>query len=400
MKKGLFALALGTFTLGIAEFIIEGILTDVAHNMNVSIPQAGHLISIYALGVCVGAFSLILMHKYRPKNILLFLTSLVILGAIIATIAPSYGLLLCARFIQGLPHGAYFGTATIVAVKMAKEGKGTKAVAMMCAGMPFANLLGVPLGTFLSHTISWRVPFLMSVALGVITLYMIYKWVPDVEALPNKGMKAQFRFMRHLAPWLIIAATFLGNGGILCWFSYISPLLQIDGGFHAASISVLMILAGLGMVVGNQVSALLADRFKPGRFTCYLQFLAAAALLATFFLSHIGWVSAAMMFISCACLFGIGSPEQFLIVKHSEGGEMLGGCCIQAAFNLGNAWVPSWAESPWRWDWDIITLRSSVCRWHWLEPSVSWCFIVNTSVLKIEKTWIDMSFCPVSYDRI
>ena len=177
----------------------------------------------------------------------------------------------------------------------------------------------------------------MSVALGVITLYMIYKWVPDVEALPNKGMKAQFRFMRHLAPWLIIAATFLGNGGILCWFSYISPLLQIDGGFHAASISVLMILAGLGMVVGNQVSALLADRFKPGRFTCYLQFLAAAALLATFFLSHIGWVSAAMMFISCACLFGIGSPEQFLIVKHSEGGEMLGGCCIQAAFNLGNA---------------------------------------------------------------
>lgn len=140
------------------------------------------------------------MHKYRPKNILLFLVSLVILGAVIATMAPSYWLLLCARFIQGLPHGAYFGTATIVAVKMAKEGKGTKAVAMMCAGMPFANLMGVPLGTYLSHTISWRVPFMMSVVLGIITLYMIHKWVPDVEALPNKGMKAQFRFMRHLAP--------------------------------------------------------------------------------------------------------------------------------------------------------------------------------------------------------
>ena len=103
MKKGLFALALGTFTLGMAEFIIEGILTDVAHNMNVSIPQVGHLISIYALGVCAGAFSLILMHKYRPKNILLFLTSLVVIGAIIATVAPNYWLLLCARFIQGLP---------------------------------------------------------------------------------------------------------------------------------------------------------------------------------------------------------------------------------------------------------------------------------------------------------
>ena len=123
MKKGLFALALGTFTLGMTEFIIEGIITDVAHNMSVSIPEAGHLISIYALGVCAGAFSLILMHKYRPKKILMFLASIITIGAIIASVAPTYWLLLCARFIQGLPHAAYFGTATIVAVKMAKEGK-------------------------------------------------------------------------------------------------------------------------------------------------------------------------------------------------------------------------------------------------------------------------------------
>ena len=335
MKKGLFALALGTFTLGIAEFIIEGILTDVAHNMGVSIPQAGHLISIYALGVCAGAFSLIFMHKYRPRNILLFLSSLIVLGSAIATISPNYGLLLCARFVQGLPHGAFFGTGAIVAVKIADKGKGTKAVAMMCAGMPFANLIGVPLGTFLSHIISWRMPFAMSTVMALVTLYMIYRWVPDVEALPNNGMKAQFRFMRSPAPWLIIAATFLGNGGILCWFSYISPLLQVNGGFSAASISLLMILAGLGMVVGNQVSAFVADRIQPGRFTFYLQLIAALALLATFFLSSNGYISAILMFGICACLFGIGSPEQYLIVKHSEGGEMLGGCCIQAAFNLG-----------------------------------------------------------------
>ena len=337
MKKGLFSLALGTFTLGMTEFIIEGILTDVAHNLNVSIPQAGHLISIYALGVCAGAFSLIVMHKYHPKKILMFLTSLVILGAVVASVAPTYWLLLCSRFIQGLPHGAYFGTGTIVAVKLAKEGKGTTAVSMMCAGMPFANLLGVPLGTFLSHSISWRAPFIISIFLGLITLLMIYKWVPDVEPLPNKGMKAQFHFLRHLAPWLIIIATFMGNGGILCWFSYISPLLQTNGGFNAASISVLMILAGLGMAVGNQVSALFADRLKPGRFTCILQFIAAAALLTIFFFSHLSGLSVIMMFVCCACLFGIGSPEQFLIVKHAKGGEMLGGCCIQAAFNLGNA---------------------------------------------------------------
>lgn len=337
MKKGLFALALGTFTLGMAEFIIEGILTDIAHSLNVSIPEAGHLISVYALGVCAGAFSLILMHKYRPKKILLFLTSLIVLGAVVASVAPSYWMLLAARFIQGLPHGAYFGTGTIVAVKIAREGKGTSAVAMMCAGMPFANLMGVPLGTFLSHMLSWRVPFVMSIVLGIITLYMIYRWVPDVEALPNNGMRAQFHFLKNRAPWLIIAATFLGNGGILCWFSYISPLLQTEGGFSASSISLLMILAGAGMVTGNLISGPLSDRFKPGRITCYLQFLAAAALLLTFFLAHEGWLAAVLMFIICACLFGIGSPEQYLIVKHSEGGEMLGGCCIQGAFNLGNA---------------------------------------------------------------
>ena len=337
MKKGLFALALGTFTLGITEFIIEGIITDIAHGMGVSIPEAGHLISIYALGVCAGAFSLIFMHKYRPKSILLMLSSLIALGAVIATLAPSYWLLLCARFVEGLPHGAFFGTGTIVAVKIAREGKGTSAVAMMCAGMPFANLVGVPLGTFLSHMFSWRVPFVIAAASGVATMYMIHKWVPDVEALPNNGMKAQFRFLRDKAPWLIIAATFFGNGGILCWFSYISPLLQKESGFSAASISLLMVLAGLGMVVGNLVSGPLSDRFRAGRVTCYMQAVAAMALLLTFMLAHVGWLSAVLVFVICACLFGIGSPEQYLIIKHSQGGEMLGGCCIQAAFNLGNA---------------------------------------------------------------
>lgn len=337
MKKGLFALALGTFTLGMAEFIIEGILTDVAHDMNVSIPEAGHLISIYALGVCAGAFSLILMHKYRPKNILMFLASLITIGAAIASIAPNFWLLLCARFIQGMPHGAYFGTGTIVAVKIAKEGKGTSAVALMCAGMPFANLLGVPLGTFLSHSLSWRAPFVLSIVLGLATLYMIYRWVPNVEALPNNGMKAQFHFLRNKAPWLIIAATFLGSAGMLSWFSYISPLLQMEGGFSAASISLLMVLAGLGMVVGNRTSGPLSDKFKPGRITyCYL-LMAAVALLLTFFFATNAWMVALLMFITCVSLFGVGSPEQYLIVKHSEGGEMLGGCCIQAAFNSGNA---------------------------------------------------------------
>ncbi len=337
MKKSIFSLALGTFTLGMNEFIMEGILVDVANDMRVSIPQAGHLISTYALGVCFGAFSLVVMHKYRPKNILLFLTTVMTFGALMASIAPSYRLLLCARFIGGLPHGAFFGVGSIVAVKLAKEGKGTSAVSLMCAGMTVANLMGVPFGTYLSHHFSWRMPFIISIFLALLTIYCIKRWVPDVEPLPNNGMKAQFRFMKNLDPWLILAATMLGNGGVLCWYSYISPLLQEESGFSASSISTLMVVAGFGMVLGNLISGYLSDHFKPGKIACVIQFTSAAALLAIFLTSHIGWLSAALMFVVCGCLFGVSSPQQFLILKHAKGGEMLGGCCVQAAFNLGNA---------------------------------------------------------------
>lgn len=337
MKKSLFSLALGTFTLGMNEFIMEGILVDVADDMNVSIPLAGHLISVYALGVCVGAFSLVVMHKYRPKNILMFLTTVMTLGALLASIAPTYWLLLCARFVGGLPHGAYFGVGSIVAVKLARKGKGTSAVSLMCAGMTVANLMGVPFGTYLSHHFSWRMPFIISIFLALITIYCIKKWVPNVEALPNNGMKAQFHFLKNLDPWLILAATMLGNGGVLCWYSYISPLLQHDGGFSASSISVLMVVAGVGMVLGNLISGFLSDHFKPGKIACAIQFISAAALLVIFFTSHIGWLSAILMFVVCGCLFGVSSPQQYLILKHAKGGEMLGGCCVQAAFNLGNA---------------------------------------------------------------
>ncbi len=337
MKKSIFSLALGTFTLGMAEFIMEGILVDIAHDLKVSIPMAGHLISVYALGVCLGSFSLIVMHKYRPKHILLFLSSIIALGTVIASFAPSYPTLLLARLIQGLPHGAYFGVGCIVAVKLAKEGKGASAVSLMCAGMTVANLMGVPFGTFLSHQFSWRAPFYVSILLAIATIVAIYRWVPNVEALPNNGMKAQFKFLKHLDPWLILAATMLGNGGVLCFFSYISPLLQKEAGFDASVISILMMLAGLGMVLGNLISGQLCDRYKPGRIAGLIQLVSATALLLVFFFAQTGWVSAILMFIICACLFGVSSPQQFLIIKHSQGGEMLGGCCIQSAFNLGNA---------------------------------------------------------------
>ena len=161
MKKSLVALAFGTLALGIAEFVMMAILPYVAGDLHVSIATAGHLISAYALGVCVGAPALIFARRLPLKRILLILVCLMIAGNLCAAVAPGYGVLMLARFVSGLPHGAYFGVGSIVAEKLADEGKGAEAVSIMIAGMTVANLFGVPLGTTLSEALSWRATFLL-----------------------------------------------------------------------------------------------------------------------------------------------------------------------------------------------------------------------------------------------
>ncbi|WP_276921280.1 MFS transporter AraJ [Bacteroides stercorirosoris] len=337
MKKSLIALAFGTLGLGIAEFVMMGILPDVAKDLGISIPVAGHFISAYALGVCVGAPTLILARKHPLKHTLLALVTLIMVGNICAAMAPNYWVLLLARFVSGLPHGAYFGVASIVAEKLADKGKGSEAVSIMIAGMTIANLFGVPLGTSLSNSISWRVTFLLVGCWGVIILYYIWRWVPHVEGLKDTGFKGQFRFLKTPAPWLILGATALGNGGVFCWYSYINPMLTNVSGFSAESITGLMVLAGFGMVVGNLISGRLSDRYTPGKVGTVVQAMICIVLLLIFFLSPYPWLSALLMCLCTAGLFAVSSPEQVLIIRVAKGGEMLGAACVQVAFNLGNA---------------------------------------------------------------
>ena len=337
MKKSLIALAFGTLGLGIAEFTMMGILPYVARDLNISIPVAGHFISAYALGVCAGAPMLIVARKRPLKHILLVLMALMLVGNLGAAMAPDYWLLLAARFISGLPHGAYFGVASIVAGKLADEGKSSEAVSIMIAGMTVANLFGVPLGTSLSHMLSWRVTFLLGGCWGLIVLYYIWRWVPVIEGLKDTGFKGQFRFLKTPAPWLILGATALGNGGVFCWYSYITPLLTNVSGFSAESVTALMVLAGFGMVVGNLVTGRLSDRYTPGKVGTVVQGMICILLLMIFFLSPNPWCSAILMALCTAGLFAVSSPEQVLIIRVAPGGEMLGGACVQIAFNLGNA---------------------------------------------------------------
>ena len=337
MKKSLIALAFGTLGLGIAEFVMMGILPDVAKDLGISIPVAGHFISAYALGVCVGAPVLTLARKYPLKHILLVLVTLIMIGNICAALSPNYWVLLAARFISGLPHGAYFGVGSIVAERLADKGKGSEAVSIMIAGMTIANLFGVPLGTSLSTMLSWRATFLLVGIWGIVIMYYIWRWVPHVEGLKDTGFKGQFRFFRKKAPWLLLGATLLGNGGVFCWYSYISPLMNRIAGFAPSEITMLMVLAGGSMCVGNLLGGKLADRYTPGKTILGVQAVMIFGLLTTFFLASYPGIAVLMLCVCTACLFGVSAPQQLLLLRFSKGGEMMGAALVQVAFNLGNA---------------------------------------------------------------
>ncbi|MDU4349867.1 MAG: MFS transporter, partial [Klebsiella michiganensis] len=204
MKKTIFSLALGTFGLGMAEFGIMGVLPEIAHDVGISIPAAGNMISWYALGVVIGAPVMALFSsRFSLKAVMLFLVALCVIGNAIFTLSSSYSMLALGRLISGFPHGAFFGVGAIVLSKIAPPGKVTAAVAGMIAGMTVANLLGVPAGTWLGHQFSWRYTFLAIAVFDIAVLVAIAWWVPTLFDKPTTRLRSQFHFLTSPAPWLI-----------------------------------------------------------------------------------------------------------------------------------------------------------------------------------------------------
>lgn len=338
MKKSLIALAFGTLALGMSEFVMMGILPDLARSLGVSIPAAGHLISAYALGVCFGAPLTVLAARTRPlKGILLWLAAMIILGNTCAALSPTYWMLMAMRFVSGLPHGAFFGVGSIVAERIAAPDKRTEAVSIMIVGMTVANLFGVPLGTYLSVALTWRAAFGIVALWGAVALLLVRLWVPRMPSLPDAGLKGQFRFLKRGAPWLILGSVMLGNGGIFCWYSYVGPLMTHVSGFGAEHLTLIIMLAGFGMFVGNILGGHFSDRFSPERIVRFTLALASLSLAAIFFLASVPALSLMLMFLTTACLFAVSSPQQLLILENSRDSEMLGAALVQVAFNLGNA---------------------------------------------------------------
>ncbi len=339
MKKGLFALAIGTFALGISEFLMMGILVKLSEDLGVSVTQAGHLISAYATGVCIGAPALLFVRKVALKQIMLVLAAMIAVGNLLASLSPNYWCLFVARFISGLPHGAYFGVGAIVARRLAKPGEEVPAVAFMIGGMSVATLAGVPICTFVTNNFTWRIAFFIVALSGLAAFLAIRGWVPSVGRLKDMGFKGQFRFLKTLPPWMIFGGVIFGQIGFYCWYSYIDPQLTDVAGFSTASLSWLMILAGLGMFLGNYIVGYLGSRFKPSALSATVEAVGIPVLLAFYFLGDIKFMAVVLMILGTAILFGSGSPLQSSIVGYSKGGEMLGAASIQIAYNAGNAFA-------------------------------------------------------------
>lgn len=335
--KGLIALAFGTLGLGITEYVAMGLLPYFSIDFSVSIASAGHVISSYALGVAIGAFMIIFMRRLKLKTILLILIGIHFIGNALTCFVNDFNLLLVSRFIAGLPHGCYFGVGSIIAQRLVKAGRGTSAVAIMTAGMTVANVFGVPLGTALANALSWRMIFFIVVIWAVMVFLSALFWIRDTGRIEDHGFKDQFTFMKTRAPWLVLAATLLGNAGIFCMMSYVSPILTDLASLALEMVPAVMVAMGIFMVVFNLVSGRICDRFTPGIVAACCQLLAVCFLVGISIFGQLTQVCIAFVCINAGLLFAISSPEQVAILHTAPYGLLVAASSVQAAFNLGNA---------------------------------------------------------------
>jgi len=337
MKKGLIALAFGGLAIGMTEFTMMGILPDIAKDLNVSIPKAAHLIALYALGVVVGAPTLVLFSsKYPPKTVLMAFMVMFIIFNGLFSIAPNFLTLEISRFAAGLPHGAFFGVGSVVATNLAVKGKEAQAIATMFTGMTIANLVGVPLGTYVGHHFSWRLTYGIISLLGLITFLALLFWLPKIHTRNKQNLVAQLGYFKKWYAWLLIAVISIGTGGLFAWISYIAPLVTEVSGVPEGKVPFIMVLVGLGMFFGNLLGGKLADTFNPTKATILCFSSMAICLVVVHFTSHLNFMAYVMAFVTGMISFTVGSPIQLMLIQSAKGAETMAASAGQASFNLGN----------------------------------------------------------------
>jgi len=332
----LLALAVGAFGIGTTEFVAMGLLPEMATTFGVSIPTAGWLITAYALGVVVGAPTLTaLTHSLPRRRVLVGLMVLFVVGHAATALAPTFGALVAARFLTGLMHGAFFGTCAVVARAIAPEGKQGRALSLVFSGLTIANVVGVPLGTFVGQQLGWRATFAVVGVIGLVTIATLLALVPQVRT-SSGSLRAEFRAFRRPQVWFTMLITVIGFGGMFAVVSYVAPILTDVAGFPAAAVSWVLILFGLGATSGNLLGGRLAD-WSPQRTLTLGLGTQVLVFVFIFFTADHRVTAAAGVFLFAFAGFSMSSSIQTRAIVAAGGGASMASAALQAAFNIGNA---------------------------------------------------------------
>ncbi|MFE2597549.1 MFS transporter [Streptomyces sp. NPDC059396] len=337
MPLALLALAIGAFGIGTTEFVIMGLLPEVADEYGVTIPTAGLLVTGYALGVVLGAPLMTALGTRIPrKRMLMLLMGLFVAGNVLSALAPTFGVMLTGRVVASLAHGAFFGIGSVVAAGLVAPEKKAGAIAMMFTGLTVANVVGVPLGTFIGQNAGWRATFLVVAGLGVLGLAGIAGLVPEQPRPEGVRLSHELAAFRNAQVLLAMAMTVLGFGGVFAAITYITPMMTETAGFADSSVTWLLVLFGVGMVGGNLLGGRFADRrLMP---LLYVTLGALAVVLALFTLTAHHKIAAAVTIVLIGALgFATVPPLQKRVLDQASAAPTLASAVNIGAFNLGNA---------------------------------------------------------------
>ncbi|MFI6920946.1 MFS transporter [Nonomuraea spiralis] len=337
MPLALLALAIGAFGIGTTEFVIMGLLPEIAGDYGVSIPTAGLLVTGYAIGVVIGApLMTVLGTRISRKTMLLLLMGLFVAGNLLSALAPGFGVMLGGRIVASLAHGAFFGIGSMAAADMVAPHKKAGAIATMFTGLTVANVVGVPLGTFIGQAVGWRTTFVIVAVLGLVGLVGIATLVPAVPRPEGTRLRRELTAFRNPQVLLAMAMTVLGFGGVFAAITYIAPMMTQVAGYSADAVTWLLVLFGVGMFLGNLLGGRFADRaLMP---MLYTALGGLAVVLALFTLTaHNKVAAAASVFLVGALGFATVPPLQKRVLDQAHGAPTLASAVNIGAFNLGNA---------------------------------------------------------------
>lgn len=332
----IWALGIGGFAIGTGEFVVMGLLPEIANDLGVSIPKAGHVISAYALGVVIGAPVLaVLTAHWKRRALLLTLMTAFALGNFASAAAPGYASMMGMRWVSGLPHGAYFGVATLMAASLAPAGRRASAVGFVILGLTSATLLGVPIAAWLGQNLGWRAAFVLVGAIAVLASLLIRLGVPDLPAGRDASPLRELGALARPQVWLTLGIAAVGFGGMFAVFSYIKPLLTEVAGMSLDAVPLVLALFGVGMVAGNLVGARLADRSLL-KTIGGLQAWNAVVLLAVVFTAPYPYAISANVFL-LGTIVAFGPALQIRLMDVAGDAQTLAASLMHSAFNTANA---------------------------------------------------------------